>query len=98
MKKEFKSWREVLDFSYVDFSMSQYFSFTGERLPRLRDEYSLEKWRICQASGLKKGVYMEVTPLWISLTIINEKDQPARKQDFKRNGLSVRDVLQKVFE
>ncbi|MBQ9553772.1 hypothetical protein IJU97_02135 [bacterium] len=96
--KEFKNWKEALNFSYVNYSESQYFSYIGKELPQLRRENALEKWKICQAVGFKRGIYMEITPLWVTLTIVSEEGQPARKQDFRRNGFSVKEVLQTIFE
>ena len=100
MYKEFKSWEEVKKFNYPNESKSEYYKFiptTEDLFPHptkcKKDE---TQWRICQPIEKKNGIYLEVTPLWITITI--QKSKKSIKRDISRKGKKVEDILSEAFK
>ena len=96
----FKTWEDAKSFSYPKESKSNYYSFLpqeNEKLPTpTHGKKGETPWKICERVEKERGVYIEVTPLWITITIQGEKI--AKKRDIARNGKSVSSILYEAFK
>ena len=96
----FKTWEEAKSFVYPKESKSNYYAFlpkNEEKLPvPVHGKKDETPWRICERIEKKRGVYIEVTPLWVTITIQGEK--VAKKRDISRKGKSVSSVLYEAFK
>ena len=98
--KRFKTWEDAKSFSYPKENRSNYYSYIpkeDEKLPiPVHGGKEQTPWRICERVEKERGVYIEVTPLWVTITIQGEKI--AKKRDIPRNGKSVSSVLYNAFK
>lgn len=98
--KQFKTWEDAKSFSYPKENKSNYYSFLpqeNEKLPiPIHGKRGETPWKICERIEKERGVYIEVTPLWVTITIQGEKI--AKKRDFARKGKSVSSILYEAFK
>lgn len=100
MYKEFKSWEEVKKFNYPNESKSEYYKYipaTEDLFPQpARCSKDESQWKICQPVEKENGIYIEVTPLWVTITI--QKAKRSIKRDISRKGRKVEDIISEAFE
>ena len=96
-KKVFTNWNEALNYTYVDYGRSVYYSFQGENLPRVKGGILMKEW--CSGCPVERirGVHFEVTPLWVTITIVEEDGSAPLTKNFERKNRSVNAVLHEVF-
>ena len=100
MKQEFKNWEEVKNFNYPKVNQSNYYSFipqSEELFPQpARCKKEETQWRVCQPIEKKDGIYIEVTPLWVTITI--QKAKRSIKRDIPRKGKKAEDIISEAFK
>ena len=97
--KNFRNWEDAKQFNYPNENKSSYYSVITkeEELPiPVTSKRTENSWKICQPTNKEIGVYMEITPLWVTITI--QKKNSAQKRDFPRNGKSVQTILHENFK
>ena len=96
-KKVFNNWNEALNYTYVDYGRSVYYSFQGENLPKVKGGVLMKEW--CSGCPVERihGVHFEVTPLWVTITIVEKDGATPLTKNFERKNRSVNAVLHEVF-
>ena len=96
--KKFKTWEEALDHDYKNPGKSMYYAFQGENLPRVKGGINYQDWVGGQAIERVRGIYLEVTPLWVTITVFQDDGTLPMTKNVKRNRRPVNRILQEVFE
>ena len=96
-KKVFNNWNEALNYTYVDYGRSVYYSFQGENLPKVKGGILMKEW--CSGCPVERirGLHFEVTPLWVTITIVEKDGAAPLTKNFERKNRSVNAVLHEVF-
>lgn len=98
--KEFTNWNEVKAFNYPNENKSNYYALIVKDEKELPTPLSTKRgengWRICQAIGNRTGIFIELTPIWITITI--QKGNKAKKRDIARNKRDVQTILNETFK
>lgn len=96
-KKVFNNWNEALNYTYVDYGRSVYYSFQGENLPKVKGGVLMKEW--CSGCPVERihGVHFEVTPLWVTITIVERDGATPLTKNFERKNRSVNAVLHEVL-
>ncbi len=97
---KFKSWEEAKQYAYPIKNKSTYYCFVpkeDESLPIPTPSVKGETpWRICQAPEKERGIYIEVTNYWVTITIQGKKE--SKKRDIPRKKKSVSSILYEAFK
>ena len=97
---EFKKWEEVKQFNFPKKNQSDYYKFipeSEEQFPQpARCRKDETQWRVCQPAEKENGIYIEVTPLWVTITI--QKSKRSIKRDISRKGRKAEDIISEAFK
>jgi len=98
--KQFKTWEEAKNYSYPKESKSNYYAFIPETEASLPKPSNCQRgetpWKICQAPEKQPGIYIEITPLWVTITI--QKTNKSIKKDISRKNRNVSIILSEAFK
>jgi hypothetical protein len=98
--KRFRNWEEAKNYSYPKESKSNYYCVKVDDEKDLPTPQTTKRgefgWRICQPTNNECGVFIEVTPLWVTITI--QKKNITKKRDFALKGKTVQNILYEAFK
>jgi hypothetical protein len=105
MEKYFKSYKDLLnfDFSKLEPEKSNYLTLIPVNgiLPRLKLGSSLKNWKWVNVEydqARTPEIFFEITPKWLTTTIIKPTGECRRRVDFELNQKDPKSIIQELFE